>query len=129
MEEQRHKDALAREERMTNMMLEFTKTITLQANNRDIEREEARQLKEHNQAEAQRAEMERQEALAQERERKQLGLEEERIQLERERLALERETRRQAIEEQRKRDKIRAKMTEKEDVYTYLDITNSSWRS
>lgn len=112
---------------MAQMMLQFTQAITLQANSREAEREEARQLQEHNLAEAQRAEAARQEALALERERKQRELEEERIRLERERLALERETRRQAQEEQRKRDRIRAtapmaKMSEKEDIETYLEI-------
>ena len=116
-EEQRRKDDLAREERMTMMMLQFTKTLTTQTNERE---EEARKA-------AQKADIERQEALAQDRERQQRALEEERIQLERERLALERETRRQAQEDQRKRDKIRAtapmaKMSEKEDVETYLEL-------
>ena len=122
-EEQRRKDDLAREERMTTMMLQFTKTLTTQTNEREAEREEARKLQEA----AQKADIERQEALAQDRERQQRALEEERIQLERERLALERETRRQAQEDQHKRDKIRAtapmaKMCEKEDVESYLEL-------
>ena len=108
---------------MTMMMLQFTKTLTTQANERKAEREEARKLQDA----AQKADRERQEALAQDRERQQRALEEERIQLERERLALERKTRRQALEDQRKRDKIRAtapmaKMSEKEDVETYLEL-------
>lgn len=104
-EEQRHKDDLAREERMTQMMLQFTQAITIQTNKRETDREEA---------------------LFRERERNQTALEE-KIKLERERLIFDRETRRQAQEEQRKRDKLQAtapmtKMSEKEDVETYLDL-------
>ena len=69
-EEQRRKDDLAREERMTTMMLQFTKTLTTQTNEREAEREEARKLQEA----AQKADIERQEALAQDRERQQRAL-------------------------------------------------------